>query len=1409
MRLLLLSAILACACGAQTYTTTLVGSPIDCVTDGCNSILENGDTLIISAWDLTGSFTFNGVSGTGSVYGTYNDGANLTCDAHSPAGGNINWFRLSVLDLLTPSNITIANKNCMTSFQDGGSIKWPPATDGTCTAGVVLSCNWKTQGMISVDGKTYLQVFRQDPGASTYYGHDSTLVMTTDGGTTWTNPAHVGVSTDVNGDAPAGPGDATYPASIIWPEPSPYDGSTAYMARMQFVMYCRDNTVGCPSVDNNSTYVYALAYDGRFANYRVARGLRSTLAGMTAASWSYYHCPGYATTVCDGSNNANWDASVLNATAIMSAGTHGVLGGLIYSSDLGAYVFTGTSGTDVLVSTAPHVWGPYTTSNTFVGLTGYNFAAPIISSLKTITANSKVQLTIGATGYTHNVAGTLFLNTVEVTKVGGATAVDGSRISSPSRMGSKVRFSATGSGSSGGSLTVNVVSQSNTQAILSYTAPTTSACTVEASESPTYLPVVKDVDGAFFTGAASDARDGNLGAGTTSRMISVGRRTADLALDASYYSRALQANTTHYVRIDCSGTVGTTSFTTSNIPGGMTYQDIPPTISNTPFWKLPTVPADSYYTVVDQYTGALMTAVTRYRDRTGFQPQGMNMTSGAFVRACTAGQQTTTEVVPRTGFVCQFLNMNSSATSVFFIEPSTGLTTFLGSVNPNYGQVELNSSMCFTQRLDPSSSPVAATYCYNGDWLEHSSLPVNGGTTYSSTSVATQLFAFDATYDSSLFPCTSIPIANAGQYTDWECGRLGFGQDGYGWIAIYWGGNGQPYTGSCTPVTIGGACPGIVAAFNPMNNIRTRFCGFHHVFMTPNVADNPSIWMNILNWHGLNDPSHMATAAWTTTFSSGASSGAASIVVAGAPTNSFGGDTFNPGNFLVGDIVHLFGNQNVTVTSVSGTGPVTLGITPVLDIGHSSSETVSMQCNAQDTNTPNVGWKITYWKFLSDIHGTDTTNTTIIEDTKQDGGGHYDLGPNGMVSEDSGGWQVRSGNILTNIDGALNYVITDSPAFHGLLGGCFGDTCAKHPAYQQTFSATASGVNREWFTDQSIFDGSDFFGGSSNPATNVTGSLWKYTGNPSYAQYTSGKDNLYRKVLPTMAISGGRPYQDVSGPTQGNVIGTGAGDNWKYCVVYIGGECRSGSTAGDIFFNVAITLTNPWCHGGDSPHPLEDDICITAAPTHANAIPRLLTTASSAANATRREQILTHGIRGPRQNSNFPLAKVLPDASWTLFSGGSIGTTLDLNEGACRFNSTDFCNIWMAKNTPYPAQDAYDRSDFIAINTGSITGGGSVTNAIVQFGYLEFGTSSQFYCTSRAESCYANSATIPAGANPFSYPVDGSSNTLATLAGVTCTSTCNIDIPALSGHTLYYRVITRDSGNSAVTTGALQAVIVP
>src|SRR4051794_38476700 len=85
---------------------------------------------------------------------------------------------------------------------------------------------------------------------------------------------------------------------------------------------------------------------------------------------------------------------------------------------------------------------------------------------------------------------------------------------------------------------VSVRGVTATQAILSYSAPDASVCSVEVSESSSYRPLVHDVDPVLFAGASSD----NATSGRQ-RVFVVGKRRAEKGLDGHWYSRALQAIT--------------------------------------------------------------------------------------------------------------------------------------------------------------------------------------------------------------------------------------------------------------------------------------------------------------------------------------------------------------------------------------------------------------------------------------------------------------------------------------------------------------------------------------------------------------------------------------------------------------------------------------------------------------------------------------------------------------------------------------------------------------------------------------------------------------------------------------------------------------------------------------------------
>jgi len=142
---------------------------------------------------------------------------------------------------------------------------------------------------------------------------------------------------------------------------------------------------------------------------------------------------------------------------------------------------------------------------------------------------------------------------------------------------------------------ITVSGTTATQAVVTYTAPIASPCSLAVSETADananpQPPLVHDVDPTHFPGADQDNRAGNIGNGAQ-RTFVIGKRAAEKGADGRYYSRALQTNTLHYSKLTCGTDTALFHFETTNIPLGIGYSDPWPSDPTAPGeWAVPSSP---------------------------------------------------------------------------------------------------------------------------------------------------------------------------------------------------------------------------------------------------------------------------------------------------------------------------------------------------------------------------------------------------------------------------------------------------------------------------------------------------------------------------------------------------------------------------------------------------------------------------------------------------------------------------------------------------------------------------------------------------------------------------------------------------------------------------------------------------
>jgi len=909
--------------------------------------------------------------------------------------------------------------------------------------------------------------------------------------------------------------------------------------------------------------------------------------------------------------------------------------------------------------------------------------------------------------------------------------------------------------SRGNPFRVTVSGITNTQAVLTYSAPDASACTVKISQQPSLTPLVHDVDPYLFPGADQDTRPESAN-GATNRIFVAGKRLTQTAADGKNYSRALETYAIHYYQVTCGSSVVTGTFTTANIPLGMTYNDVPQVDAGNPGqWMIPTQLQERTQTIVDPQTGALLKRVSLDAEagNHSYGYAGAFLTYGGFNRVCSTAMNGPS--ASKRGYLCVFPNYNQSLGLLYFIVPATGETAFLGLIPMAGAQISASDLSIY---YSSNGSTYRGTYTGNfAPVPSNAAVSMSKAVLQSAISMNQLMKEFDPSFDDRYYQCGAA-IAGPGEYALIQCNRSI--QDSYGWIGAFYGGDGRAVTANCTA---GDACPRVVAAMNVFNSPSTRFCGLHNIQKIPG---NPLIGLNFQQLKDFNGSA--GTAPMATKLSAAITAGDTTITVDGEPASlAKGGDPVGQ-DAAVGDVfgIGTSPTESVRITAITqlpnGQRTWTIARTAGQAKAFPAGTVVWADCKA--------GFHLTYWKFLEDPHGRDATNRDVVVDNYWDGGGHADAGPLGRITEYGSGWAAVFGKVIDHLNQPLSLVIDDSPYFAGFHGISYGSTTSKHPSYHQDENQ-APETELRWFLDMMPFDGGNLF--SPNPgATLVSGQLYKYIpaqGSP-----------LARRQLATLASSGGSSLLDISGP--GSLIGDGPSDAYKYCVANIAGECRAGSAAGDILANVP-NLKYLYCTGGDGPNPTNRDLCIGNAGSWVQGMTQVYlgsTPKESVANT----RVITHGLAGIKSMFYYSTAKSLPDASWALF-----------NVGVAINTPADQVNVWMAKLTPLARQDTVDRSTFVrAPVVITAPQGQGVASAVIEFGYTEQGGVSDYYCTSRRESCVAVAATVK-DANPFYFAQT------ETYTRTPCAKSCVITLPVLPGHVAYYQVKFFDAQGAQVALG--------
>ena len=418
-----------------------------------------------------------------------------------------------------------------------------------------------------------------------------------------------------------------------------------------------------------------------------------------------------------------------------------------------------------------------------------------------------------------------------------------------------------------------------------------------------------------------------------------------------------------------------------------------------------------------------------------------------------------------------------------------------------------------------------------------------------------------------------------------------------------------------------------------------------------------------------------------------------------------------------------------------------------------------------------------YWDYANDPHGQKPVKDPAYFDA------HGAFRPTiGVESSNypyapwAPDYRVRHASSLPELFSAPVSYVAANPPFAGAYAAAQPNIWQSHPSVSGDSASATEG--------QAAFDIRPLVGkftaapGPPDLWTLVSGQLWKTTYPVKDADDIG---NLNRKLLPTAASAGPHPLLDVSGPAA--VITDAASSSYSYCIPRVKGECRPGSVVGEVYVN-APGVVFPYCYGnpGAGQSSPANDICVDNMPAVGQALVQFSTLQADPSGQFQR--VLVKSMTGRlKLTSGFANARTLPDNSWVIFQGNYL--------------QTGRRELYMAKLPPFPAADGVNRSAFVSLPLNLTPPSGmGISNAIVEFGYREFGGN----CTTRNEACIASGPSI--GAVPFQFAGENP-------AGAPCSTACTIVIPAVSQRVLYYQVVYRDAANNVRAQTPVQVLATP